>query len=118
MLLHCAGQEGLYNPYYSHVLQKLCALDRKYRFSAQMAFWDFFKLLQPDEHDAAAKAAAAAKHDDDEGEDGKKASSDEASPRKCANLASMLAHLIAEESLPLGVIKVLAVLLLSSRHWH
>jgi len=80
VLLDCAGQEATYNPYYSLVAAALCGYHQSYRFTFQLAFWDFFKALE----DAAVT-----------------------STRRLYNLSRLLAHLINGFALSFAVVKVL-----------
>jgi len=43
--LHCCGMEGAYNPYYTLVLNNLCANSYDHRFTLQYAIWDFLREL-------------------------------------------------------------------------
>ncbi|KAG8793868.1 suppressor of glycerol defect, partial [Serendipita sp. 399] len=45
VLLHCCGNERVYNPYYSLVGQKLCEQSYSYRITAQYCLWDFLREL-------------------------------------------------------------------------
>ena len=45
VLLDCAGQEKKYNPYYAAVGSQLCDKHQRFRFTFQLAYWDFFKNL-------------------------------------------------------------------------
>ncbi|KAF1916089.1 hypothetical protein BDU57DRAFT_587159 [Ampelomyces quisqualis] len=44
VIVHCAGSEKTYNPYYTVLARKICA-DHKSRKSFQFALWDIFKSL-------------------------------------------------------------------------
>jgi nucleolar MIF4G domain-containing protein 1 len=43
--LHCCGMEGEYNPYYTLVLNNLCANSYDHRFTLQYAVWDLLREL-------------------------------------------------------------------------
>lgn len=45
VLVTCCEDEPTYNPFYSHVAQKLCSALPHFKFTFQLAFWDRFKLL-------------------------------------------------------------------------
>jgi hypothetical protein len=45
VLLTCCEDEPTYNPFYSHIAQKLCSALPHFKFTFQLAFWDRFKLL-------------------------------------------------------------------------
>ena len=87
VLIHCAGAEKAYNPYYTLISQKVCA-DRKLRTSFQFALWDLFRKMGEDE----------------EGEDGNE-DGDALDMRYIVNLAKLFGHLIAENALSIDVLK-------------
>lgn len=43
--LHCVGMEAAYNPYYTLVLNNLCANSYDHRFTLQYALWDLLREL-------------------------------------------------------------------------
>lgn len=75
VVLHCCGQERAFNPFYAHVVERLADGDAKARFTLQLCFWDTFKMLPS------------------------------MSTRRGANLARMLAQLVANDVLTLAVLK-------------
>ncbi|KAF2445735.1 hypothetical protein P171DRAFT_472423 [Karstenula rhodostoma CBS 690.94] len=50
VILHCAGCEDLYNPYYTALARKFCT-DHKSRKTFQFALWDIFRKLGEKKHD-------------------------------------------------------------------
>lgn len=50
VILHCAGCEDLYNPYYTALARKFCN-DHKSRKTFQFALWDIFRKLGEKKHD-------------------------------------------------------------------
>ncbi|ORY29367.1 hypothetical protein BCR39DRAFT_532516 [Naematelia encephala] len=44
--LHCASLEQRYNPYYTLILQHLCAGSYDHRFTLQYALWDFLREIE------------------------------------------------------------------------
>jgi nucleolar MIF4G domain-containing protein 1 len=74
--MHCCAQERVFNPFYAHLAAKLCSFDYNYKFTLQYAFWDKFKQLPS------------------------------LPVRTISNLGILLAHLIANFSLSLSVLKV------------
>lgn len=54
--LHCCAMEGAYNPYYTLVLNHLCANTPDHRFTLQYAVWD--KLRELDEGGVSEERAA------------------------------------------------------------
>lgn len=75
VLMHCCAQERVFNPFYAHLAAKLCSFDYNYKFTLQYAFWDKFKQLPS------------------------------LPVRTISNLGILLAHLIANFSLSLSVLK-------------
>ena len=101
VLVHCAGGEQVYNPYYTVIARRLCT-DRRLRKNFQFSLWSLFRALgegedSEDEDDET---------DDDEGldDDGNKPSG--IGMRKMVNLAKMFGSLIVEGALDLGILKV------------
>jgi len=40
VLLNCAGQEKIFNPFYAYLAGRLCEFDHKFRFTLQLTYWD------------------------------------------------------------------------------
>ena len=95
VLIHCAGAEKVYNPYYTFLSRRVCS-DKKLKMSFQFSLWDLFKQMGEGEDDA--------KESDEENE-GK------LGLRSLVNLAKLFGVLIAEGGLGLGVLKVCSILL-------
>ena len=89
VLIHCAGAEKSYNPYYTLIAKRLCG-DPKLRKSFQFSLWDLFK--QMGEND-----------DDDDGPDEDEDNS--LDTRQLVNLAKMFGTLIVDAGLGIGVLK-------------
>lgn len=90
VLIHCAGAEKVYNPFYTFLSSRVCS-DKKLKMSFQFSLWDLFRQMgegedEPKEYD-----------EDDEAKLGLKS---------LVNLARMFGVLIAEGGLGLGVLKV------------
>ncbi|KAL2313195.1 eIF4 binding protein [Schizosaccharomyces pombe] len=83
VILHCVGNEKLYNPFYGLVALKCCTLQHNLKKSFQFSLWDFFNELQPD--------------DDSEER--------EISMRRIVNLAKLYASLVIEAAQPLTILK-------------
>ncbi|KAK4548974.1 hypothetical protein LTR36_008747 [Oleoguttula mirabilis] len=99
VLLHCAGAEAVYNPYYTLVARKVCAQDGKLRKAFQFALWDVFKRL---------------------GEAGDEGGADETAEegmgvKKIVNLAKLYGSLIAEGCLGMTVLKTLEFAYMQSK---
>jgi nucleolar MIF4G domain-containing protein 1 len=92
VIVHCAGSEETYNPYYTVLARKVCA-DHKMRKSFQFALWDLFKSLG-EKQDGAEEES-----DDEEGaQDGK-------SLRKLVNQGKLYGTLIGRKALPITSLK-------------
>lgn len=87
------AQESEYNPYYTLVLQRLCALSTSHRFTLQYALWDFFRELGEDVSETHSSYSQAENHS--------------VSSTRIANMARAVAFLIARTSLDLTILKVL-----------
>ena len=64
VLMECCGNEKSYNKFYGHLAARLCEYQPQCKFSLQLAYWDSFKQLE------------------------------KMDPRKVANLAKLLFHLV------------------------
>lgn len=93
VLIHCAGAEKSYNPYYTLIAKKLCG-DVKLKKSFQFSLWDLFRRMGESDDD------------DDVPEEGNEDSLD---MRHLVNLAKMFGTLIVEGGLTLGVLKKLSL---------
>ncbi len=70
-------QEKTFNEFYAHLAGRLIGYDQNYKFTIQYSYWDKFKALET------------------------------LSAKNIANLARLLAHLIATGSLPISMLKVI-----------
>jgi nucleolar MIF4G domain-containing protein 1 len=91
VLIHCAGSEQSYNPYYTLIARKVCT-DRSVKKSFQFALWDIFKSLGE-------KKEGEASSDQDEEE------SEGMTTRKIVNLGRMFGELIANGRVPITSLK-------------
>lgn len=82
VLLECCLQEGSYNPYYAHVAARIAAVSRSHKMTLQFALWDHLKRLKEDEVAGSVDA------------------------RRAANLARMMASMLASFTLPISALKV------------
>jgi nucleolar MIF4G domain-containing protein 1 len=64
VLMECCGHEKTYNKFYGHLAERICEYQPQSKFSLQLAYWDAFKQF------------------------------DTMGPRKAANLAKLLFHLV------------------------
>ena len=97
VIVHCAGAEKTYNPYYTVLARKVCS-DHKTRKSFQFALWDIFKSLGE-------KQDGADESDDDDDEN--EASSD-TSLRKLVNQGKLYGTLIGRKAMPITSLKNLS----------
>ncbi|KAL8760766.1 MAG: hypothetical protein Q9184_003074, partial [Pyrenodesmia sp. 2 TL-2023] len=91
VIIHCAGAETGYNPYYTLLARRVCS-DRKLKMAFQFSLWDLFKRMGEGV-------------DDDENERDKE-DDEKLGTRSIVNLAKMFGTLIAEGGLSLNVLKV------------
>jgi nucleolar MIF4G domain-containing protein 1 len=91
VIVHCAGSEKTYNPYYTVLARKICA-DHRNRKSFQFALWDIFKSLGE-------KQDGAEDDDDDE------SVNDAQSLRKLVNQGKLYGTLIGRRALPITCLK-------------
>lgn len=93
VLIHCAGAEKIYNPYYTLIARKLCS-DRKLKMAFQFSLWGLFKRMGEGEEDV--------EEDFDEQDE----QDDALGMRSVVNLAKLYGILVAEGGFGLGVLKV------------
>lgn len=103
ILLHCVGMEGVFNPYYGLLGNKLCQ-SHAMRKSFQFCLWDLLKEFEGDDDfpssDSESEAAGkrfSLKNNDDEDEDTKL--------KKLVNLGKFYGSLISEGSIGLHALK-------------
>ncbi|PVH71835.1 hypothetical protein DL98DRAFT_520821 [Cadophora sp. DSE1049] len=88
VLIHCAGGEKTYNPYYTLIAKKICG-DRRLKTAFQYCLWDLFKKMGESEEDDV---------DPDDEEDALET-------RQIVNLAKMFGTLLVEGGLGLSALK-------------
>ncbi|KAH8724478.1 hypothetical protein GQ44DRAFT_617977 [Phaeosphaeriaceae sp. PMI808] len=93
VIVHCAGTETSYNPYYTVLARKVCA-DHKTRKSFQFALWDIFKSLGERQDGV---------EESDEEEDA--SMNDSQSLRKLVNQGKLYGTLIGRKALPITSLK-------------
>jgi nucleolar MIF4G domain-containing protein 1 len=77
VIMDCCLQEKSFNPYYAHLLQKLCNFHRRFQIASQFALWDHFKDLSSQ------------------------------SQLQISHLSKLIVHLTVEGSLSISVLKVI-----------
>ncbi|KAL8695730.1 MAG: hypothetical protein Q9201_007971 [Fulgogasparrea decipioides] len=94
VIIHCAGAEEAYNPYYTLLSRRVCT-DRKLKMAFQFSLWAFIKRLGEgvDEDEEAQDEA----EDDDE----------KLGMKTIVNLAKMFGTLVAEGGMKLNALKIL-----------
>ncbi|KAF2477941.1 dihydrolipoyl dehydrogenase [Lindgomyces ingoldianus] len=99
VIVHCAGCEKGYNPYYTLIARKYCS-EHKLKKCFQFALWDVFKSLGEKKEEEEA--------DDDGCSDGENDSiSNDVSLRRLVNLGKFYGALIASGGLPISSLKTL-----------
>ncbi|KAL6156638.1 dihydrolipoamide dehydrogenase precursor [Exserohilum turcicum] len=92
VIVHCAGAEKTYNPYYTVLARKICS-DHKTRKSFQFALWDIFKSLGEKQDGG----------DDSDDEDDEAGS--DTSLRKLVNQGKLYGTLIGRKAMPITSLK-------------
>ena len=87
VIVHCAGAETAYNPFYTIISKQLCG-DRKIKMAFQFCLWDLFKMMEGDE------------------EGGEDDSAQGLDMRALVNLAKLYGALVASGRLNLLILKV------------
>ncbi|KAI9707148.1 MAG: suppressor of glycerol defect [Candelina mexicana] len=104
VLMHCAGAEQLYNPYYTLIARRLCS-EHRMKMAFQFSLWDLFRRM--------GEGIDSEEHDDREDIDEHEGT--ELGTRTIVNLAKLYGSLIAEAGLKLGVLKTLNLAYLQPR---
>ncbi|KAK3819801.1 MAG: hypothetical protein J3Q66DRAFT_297038 [Benniella sp.] len=102
VLLHCAGNEMVYNPYYTLVGQRLSQHDHSFKITFQYALWDFLREM------GATDVGGMEKVRDGQVvglEDGVDASGKKVPLRRIVNLSKMYGFLITSQDLSLVMLK-------------
>lgn len=94
VILHCAGCEDSYNPYYTALARKFC-VDHKSRKTFQFALWDVFRKL------------GEGKDEDDDASDDEDNAGSEMSLRRIVTLGKLYGTLIANGDLSIISLKTL-----------
>jgi nucleolar MIF4G domain-containing protein 1 len=99
VLIHCAGTEQAYNPYYALIAKRLCRQHRL-KMAFQFGLWDLFKRMG--EGDDEQHGSVGTEMDEE-------VEHQELGTRKLVNMAKMFGNLIVDGSLGLSVLKVSGV---------
>jgi nucleolar MIF4G domain-containing protein 1 len=92
VIIHCAGSEKTYNPYYTVLARKVCS-DHRTRKSFEFALWDIFKSLGENQDGG---------EDSEEEEEGE---AKDVSLRKLVNQGKLYGTLIAKRVLSMTCLK-------------
>ncbi|KIW02947.1 uncharacterized protein PV09_05612 [Verruconis gallopava] len=94
VLIHCAGAEKGYNPYYTLIAKQLCT-EHRYKWAMQYCLWGLFRRM-------------GEKNTSTDDSDGEQDNDDDCVDlRKIVNLGKMYGQLIADGALSLTSLKVL-----------
>jgi nucleolar MIF4G domain-containing protein 1 len=91
VIIHCAGSEKTYNPYYTVLARKICS-DHRTRKSFEFALWDIFKSLGENQ-------------DGGEDSEGEQEDAEDVSLRKLVNQGKLYGTLIAKRVLSITCLK-------------
>ena len=100
VLMHCAGAERMYNPFYTFLSRRVCS-DKKLKMSFQFSLWDLFKQM--------------GERDQSPDEDQEHGAEETLELRSLVNIAKMFGVLVAEGGLSLGVLKNLNLVFLQPK---
>ncbi|CAL1716321.1 unnamed protein product [Somion occarium] len=108
VILHCCGNEKVYNPYYTLIGQQLCRLSHSHKFTLQYCLWDFLRDLG--EVNVGGAEIIKNLKDDVAGFDVKKISS-----TRMANISRAYGWWIAKDCITLAVLKPVDFTILKSQ---
>ncbi|KAF2426236.1 glycerol defect protein 1 suppressor [Tothia fuscella] len=97
VLIHCAGAEQSYNPYYTLIAKRLCS-EHRFKWAFQYGLWDLFRRLGEKDD---GRDDDGDRLDDEDGED------TDIGLRKLVNLGRLYGDLVAEGALSLTMLKTL-----------
>ncbi|KAF9147052.1 suppressor of glycerol defect [Linnemannia schmuckeri] len=103
VLLHCAGNEMVHNPYYTLVGQRLCQHDHSFKITFQYSLWDLLREMGATDVGGMEKVKDGQVIGLDDGisnSDGKKVPL-----RRIVNISKMYAFLITSQDLSLVMLK-------------
>ncbi|KAF9306272.1 suppressor of glycerol defect [Mortierella antarctica] len=100
VLLHCAGNEMVHNPYYTLVGQRLCQHDHSFKITFQYSLWDLLREMGATDVGGMEKVKDGQVIGLDDGQGGKKVAL-----RRIVNLSKMYAFLITSHDLSLVMLK-------------
>ena len=95
VLIHCAGAEQSYNPYYTLIAKQLCS-EHRFKWAMQYGLWDLFKRLGE-------KTDGSEDMDNDVLEEG----GEDITLKTIVNLGRLYGQLVADGSMSLASLKVI-----------
>jgi len=101
VLIHCAGAEGSYNPYYTLIARRLCS-EHRFKWAFQYGLWDIFRRMG----EKSELKEDGTRHDEEEDDT-------DMSLRTVVNLGRMYGHLIADGGQAITVFKVSKYLIIT-----
>ncbi|KAF9938761.1 suppressor of glycerol defect [Modicella reniformis] len=102
VLLHCAGNEAVYNPYYTLVGQRLCQHDHSFKITFQYSLWDLLREMGATDVGGMEKVKDGQVIGLDDGIDG---SGRKVALRRIVNLSKIYGFLITSQDLSLVMLK-------------
>ncbi|KAG0248832.1 suppressor of glycerol defect [Mortierella polycephala] len=102
VLLHCAGNEMVHNPYYTLVGQRLCQHDHSFKITFQYSLWDLLREMGATDVGGMEKVKDGQVIGLDDGTEG---SGKKVALRRIVNLSKMYAFLISSQDLSLVMLK-------------
>jgi nucleolar MIF4G domain-containing protein 1 len=94
VLIHCAGTEQGYNPYYTLIAKRLCT-EHRFKWAMQFGLWDLFKRM-----------GEKSNNEDDSDIEIDDETDETIDLRKIVNLGRMYGQLVADDALSLTSLKV------------
>ncbi|KAF9966485.1 suppressor of glycerol defect [Mortierella alpina] len=111
VLLHCAGNEMVHNPYYTLVGQRLCQHDHSFKITFQYALWDLLREMGATDVGGMEKVKDGQVIGLDDGSSGGK----KVALRRIVNISKMYSFLITSQDLSLVMLKTVTFTSLPSQ---
>ncbi|KAG0209594.1 suppressor of glycerol defect [Mortierella sp. GBA30] len=111
VLLHCAGNEMVHNPYYTLVGQRLCQHDHSFKITFQYSLWDLLREMGATDVGGMEKVKDGQVIGLDDGSSGGK----KVALRRLVNLSKMYSFLITSQDLSLVMLKTVTFTSLPSQ---
>ncbi|KAI9599490.1 armadillo-type protein [Syncephalis fuscata] len=97
VLLHCCGQEKIFNPYYVLVAERVCSYKHGFKVTFQYALWDFLREMGEEAGGLGSSETRHRSHDND----------DQVPMRRIVNVAKFYGWLMGANALSLVVLKTM-----------